>query len=106
MLLDAVQPSADRHRFDVADPIDPGQVAARFAQGLVQAALELLDADHHVQVALGVLLDHVADVVRLAGLLELAPSDEVLDFSDRPDGVPVRFRQSVGEIKNTEKRVA
>lgn len=97
MLLDAVQPSAHRHRLDVADPVDPGQVAAGLAQRLVQPPLELLDADHHVEVALGVLLDHVPDVVRFAGLLELAPRYEVLDLPDRPDRVTVRFGESVND---------
>uniref|UniRef100_A0A182U3K3 Uncharacterized protein n=1 Tax=Anopheles melas TaxID=34690 RepID=A0A182U3K3_9DIPT len=84
LLLDPVQPGADRHRLHVADPVDAGQIAARFAERLVQPALQLLDAHHHVQMALRVLLDHIADVVRFAGLLKFAPRDKVLDLPDRP----------------------
>lgn len=50
--------------------------------------------DHHVQVALRVLLDDVAHIVRLARLLELAPCHEILDFPYRPDSVPMGVRQS------------
>uniref|UniRef100_A0A182JLZ2 Uncharacterized protein n=1 Tax=Anopheles atroparvus TaxID=41427 RepID=A0A182JLZ2_ANOAO len=94
LLLDPVQARPDRHRLDVADPVDAGQVAARLAERLVQPALQLLDAHHHVEVALRVLLDHVPHVVRFARLLKLPPCHEVLDLPDRPNRVPMRFRQS------------
>lgn len=52
-----------------------------------------LDPHHHVQVALAVLFDDVANVVRFTGLLEFPPRHEVLDLPDRPDGVSMRLGQ-------------
>uniref|UniRef100_A0A182MKJ1 Secreted protein n=1 Tax=Anopheles culicifacies TaxID=139723 RepID=A0A182MKJ1_9DIPT len=72
LLLDPVQPGPDRHRLDVADPIDTGQIAARFAERLVQPTLQLLDAHHHVQVALRVLLDHVPHIYFIFRIARIA----------------------------------
>lgn len=56
-----------------------------------------LDSDHHVEVTLAVLLNHVPHVVRLPGLLELPPGHEVFDLPDGPDGVAVSLGQPVEE---------
>lgn len=54
-----------------------------------------LDAHHHVEVALRVLLDDVAHIVRLARLLELATRHEILDFPYRTDRVAMGVGQPV-----------
>lgn len=90
-------------------------ILARFAESLVQPetahllltvrrvntsslpSLEFLYPDHHVQVTLRVLFNHIPDVVRLSGLLELPPCHEILDLSDGSYCVLVRLRQSSTE---------
>lgn len=52
-----------------------------------------LDSDHHIQMALAVLLDDIAYIVGFTGLLKFPPRDEVLDLSDRSDGVSMGFSQ-------------
>lgn len=52
-----------------------------------------LDSNHHVQVALAVLLDHITHIVRFPRLLELPSGHEILDLPDRPYGVSMRLRQ-------------
>lgn len=42
LLLDPVKPGAHSHRFNVADPVDAGEIAPWFTQGLVETSLELL----------------------------------------------------------------
>lgn len=52
-----------------------------------------LDSNHHVQVALAVLLDHITYIVRFPRLLKLPSGHEILDLSDRPYCVSMRLRQ-------------
>lgn len=42
ILFDTIETSADRHRFNVADTVDAGQIAAGFAERLVESSLEFL----------------------------------------------------------------
>lgn len=49
--------------------------------------------NHHIQVTLTILFDHIAHVVRFPCLLKLPPGHEVLNLPDRPYGVSMCFRQ-------------
>ena len=71
-----------------------------------------LDPDHHVEMSLRVLLNHITHVIRLLGLkyemeghltlvnagakylLELSPSNKIFDFSDSSDDIFVGIRQA------------
>lgn len=98
LLFDAIKSRSNGHRLDVADPVDASQVTARLAERLIQAALQLLDAHHHVEVALRILFNYITNVVRLAGLLELPARHEVLYLPNRPDGVPMCLGQSERKV--------
>lgn len=89
LLLHAIQTRPHCHRLCVPNAVHAAQIAARLAQRLVEATLQLLDAHHHVQVALRVLLNDVAHVVWFAGLLELATRHKVLNLPNGPDRIPV-----------------
>jgi hypothetical protein len=56
-----------------------------------------LDADHHVEVALRVLLNHITHVVGLSRLLKLPPRHKVLDFPYRANRITMCLRQSASE---------
>ena len=94
LILQSVKSGPDGHGLDVTLPVDAVVITARLAQRLIEPPLQLLDPHHHVQVALGVLLDHVADVVGLSRLLELSPGHEVFDLADGSNGVFVRISQT------------
>ena len=56
--------------------------------------LQFLDAHHHVDVPVRVLLEDVANIVRLSGLLESISSDNQLDFSNASNHAFVIVGQS------------
>lgn len=55
---------------------------------VVSPSLELFNADHHVQVALGILLDHVSHVVGFPCLLPSAETESVNKHGYCPSGPP------------------
>lgn len=85
LLFDAIQPGAHSHRLEVAYAIHSGKIAARFAECLIQSSLQLLDAHHHVQMALRILFYHVPYIIGLPCLLKLPAGHKVLDFPYRSD---------------------
>jgi hypothetical protein len=50
-----------------------------------------LNSNHHAEMALRVLLDHVTHIVRLPRLLELSSRHEIFNLPDRPDGIAMGF---------------
>lgn len=53
-----------------------------------------LDSHHHIEMALRILLDDVAYIVRFSRLLEFSTCDEIFDFAYRPDGVAMGLSKS------------
>lgn len=53
-----------------------------------------LDSDHHIKMALRILLNNIAYVVRLSSLLKFPPGHKVLDLSYGSDGISMGFSQA------------
>lgn len=57
-----------------------------------------LNSDHHIKMTLAVLFDNISDIVRLPGLLELATTNEIFDFSYGSYCIPVGISETGGGV--------
>lgn len=109
--LDSSHTGTDRHRVAFSFVL----ILSRFSEGLIESksfipevvlpSLKLFYPNHHVQMPLGVLLDHIADIIRLSGLLkhlsdkkssvylEFPPSNKIFYLANGSNGILMHFSQ-------------